>query len=86
MLVLCNALESSMAERLHDLARNSIDSVGVSGGGQDDAVQSAGAFSSMFSSWWTEHLELDAVGLTEIEKELGAFIRMKLDRKNYKKL
>lgn len=49
-LVLCSALESSMADRLHDLARNSIDSVGVSGGGQDDAGQSAGAFSSMFSS------------------------------------
>ena len=83
--MLCNALESSMAERLHDLARNSIDSVGVSGGGQDDAVQSAGAFSSMFSSWWTEHFELDALGLTEIEKELGAFIWVKLDHKNYKK-
>lgn len=49
-LVLCSALESSVAERLHDLARNSIDSVGVSGAAQDDAGLSTGTFSSMFSS------------------------------------
>lgn len=48
--VLARALDSSIAERLHDLARNSMDSVGVSGGGQD----LAGPFSSIFSNLWDE--------------------------------
>lgn len=45
------AFESSIAERLHDLARNSMDSVGVSGGGQLSCCQQvAGPSSSMLSS------------------------------------
>lgn len=53
------ALESSAAEILHDLARNSIDSVGVSGGGQVAGSQLAGLsscmFSSLFSELWEPH-------------------------------
>lgn len=51
IFVLVKALESSIAERLHDLARNSMDSVGVSGGGAvDKGSQLGGPFSSIFSS------------------------------------
>ena len=51
------AWDSSKAERLHDLARNSMDSVGVSGRARDTGSQLAGAFSSMFSSRRNKHLE-----------------------------
>lgn len=55
--VLQRAFESSTAERLHDLAKNSIDSVGVSGGGQVTGSQSAAFSSSMFSSLFDLDLE-----------------------------
>lgn len=44
------ALDSSIAERLQDRARNSIDSVGVSGGAQDntEGIFAEIFFSSMF--------------------------------------
>ena len=52
-----SALESSVAETLQDLARNSMDSVGVSGGGHVAGSQLAGPSSSMFSSLFSEHFE-----------------------------
>jgi hypothetical protein len=61
------ALESSIAETLHDLARNSIDSVGVSGAAQDTGSQEAGPFSSMFSSFCNKLLVLHE--LTESQKK-----------------
>ena len=60
------ALESSVAETLHDLARNSMDSVGVSGWAQDTVSQLAGQFSSMFSSRGSEHLEAQELTATNI--------------------
>ncbi|KAM2969588.1 hypothetical protein FF2_016671 [Malus domestica] len=66
------ALEISMAERLHDLARNSIDSVGVSGGGADDpsVPLTIPPFSSMFSSTpcsspFVEHFKLQELTITK---------------------
>ena len=50
------ALESSLAERLQDLPRNSMDSIGVSGRTHELGNQLAGPFSSMFSSRVDEHL------------------------------
>lgn len=44
------AFDSSFADRLHDLAKNSMDSVGVSGGGHIAGSQLASLSSSMFSS------------------------------------
>lgn len=58
-----------MAETLHDLARNSMDSVGVSGGGQEIASQIAGLFSSMFSSLCNVHLEAQELTATHIMKK-----------------
>lgn len=52
--VVDRAVESSIAERLHDLARNSMDSVGVSGGAHDNGSHFAGPFSSIFSSFCDE--------------------------------
>ena len=50
------ALESSLADRLQDLPRNSMDSIGVSGRTNEPGNQFAGLFSSMFSSRVDEHL------------------------------
>ncbi|KAF5732611.1 putative chaperonin-60kD ch60 [Tripterygium wilfordii] len=51
--LMVSALESSMAERLHDLARNSMDS----GGGHDVGSQSkAGPFSSILTSLFCDEL------------------------------
>ena len=67
LLVLFNALESSMAERLHDLARNSMNSVGVSGGTQDTADNSVGPFSSILSSSpLIQHFDLLELTATKI--------------------
>lgn len=55
------ALESSAAEILHDLARNSIDLVGVSGGRQVAGSQLAGLSSCMFSSLFSELREAHMV-------------------------
>lgn len=56
-----------MAERLHDLPRNSMDSVGVSGAAHDDTgSQRAGLFSSMFSSFCDKLFVLHE--LTESQK------------------
>lgn len=60
MFVPDKALESSMAERLHDLARNSMDSVGVSGAAPDEGSHLAGPFSSIFSSFCVELFMLHA--------------------------
>lgn len=58
-----------MAEMLHDLARNSIDSVGVSGAGQIVGVQlPAGPFSSMFASLGTEVFTLQVLTVSSAEK------------------
>ena len=53
---IARAFEISMADRLHDLARNSMVSVGVSGARSDDECQHMGPSSSMFSSCCDWHL------------------------------
>lgn len=53
-----------MAERLHDLARNSMDSVGVSGRAHDEGSQLAGARSSIFSSRRDKHWETHELTVT----------------------
>lgn len=55
--VLHRAFESSMAETLHDLAKYSMDSVGVSGGGHATGSHSTTFSSSMFSSLLDLHME-----------------------------
>ena len=50
-----SALESSLAERLQDLPRYSMDSIGVSGKTLEPGNQLGGPFSSMFSSRFDEH-------------------------------
>lgn len=68
------ALESSTAERLQDLARNSMGSTGVSGAAQNsDLLQLAGPFSSMFSSLCTVLLALHELTITTSSQQKQLF-------------
>lgn len=63
-------LESSIAERLHDLARNSMDSVGVLGRTNDMGSQRAGPSSSMFSSCRDVHFK-ELIGAAPASSKLN---------------
>lgn len=72
-----------MADRLHDLARNSMDSVGVSGGGAHEiSPQLAGSSSFMFSSLCDEF-----TGITDNQsKSLTALKGNKIKNFTFKKI
>ena len=77
-----------MAETLHDLAKNSMDSVGVSGAAvaaamavQEAVSKIAGLFSSMFSSLGNEYFEAH-----ELMTILSTKLRQKKKKESEKSL